>query len=112
MRILPCSSSWISSFFIAVTATCSEIPPPLIDQLRIGGRLIAPVLEDDRQNLTLLEKGTKGVHRHINYRQGAVCFIEGCFCHSIAQVKSKLSPSRPSFFEGLRALSWRLQLPC
>ncbi len=50
---------------IAVTDACSEIPPPLIDQLRIGGRLIAPVLEGDRQNLTLLEKGIKGVHRHI-----------------------------------------------
>ncbi len=50
---------------IAVTAACVEIPPPLIDQLRIGGRLIAPVLEGGRQNLTLLEKGIKGVQRRI-----------------------------------------------
>ncbi|HSD58983.1 MAG TPA: protein-L-isoaspartate O-methyltransferase [Methanotrichaceae archaeon] len=50
---------------IAVTAACAEIPPPLIDQLRIGGRLIAPVLEGDRQNLTLIEKGIKGVQRRI-----------------------------------------------
>jgi protein-L-isoaspartate(D-aspartate) O-methyltransferase len=50
---------------IAVTAACAEIPPPLIDQLRIGGRLIAPVLEGDRQNLTLLEKDIKGVQRRI-----------------------------------------------
>ena len=50
---------------IAVTAACIEIPPPLIEQLRIGGRLIAPVLEGDRQNLTLLEKGGTGIQRQV-----------------------------------------------
>jgi protein-L-isoaspartate(D-aspartate) O-methyltransferase len=50
---------------IAVTAACIEIPPPLLEQLRIGGRLIAPVLEGDRQNLTLIEKGVKGIQRYI-----------------------------------------------
>jgi protein-L-isoaspartate(D-aspartate) O-methyltransferase len=50
---------------MVVTAACLEIPPPLIDQLRIGGRLMAPVLEDDRQYLTLLGKGVKGIQRHV-----------------------------------------------
>ncbi len=50
---------------IAVTAACAEIPPPLIDQLRIGGRLVAPVLEGDMQNLTLLEKGVEGIQRRL-----------------------------------------------
>jgi len=50
---------------IAVTAACIEIPPPLIEQLRLGGRLIAPVLEGGAQNLTLLEKDITGIERHI-----------------------------------------------
>jgi protein-L-isoaspartate(D-aspartate) O-methyltransferase len=50
---------------MAVTAACVEIPPPLIEQLRIGGRLIAPVLEGDTQNLTLFEKSIEGIRRYI-----------------------------------------------
>ena len=48
---------------ICITAACEEIPPPLIDQLRDGGRLIAPVIESGIQNLTLMEKGEGGVKR-------------------------------------------------
>jgi protein-L-isoaspartate(D-aspartate) O-methyltransferase len=40
---------------ICVTAACPQIPPPLIDQLAPGGRIIAPVAHGDRQRLTLLE---------------------------------------------------------
>jgi protein-L-isoaspartate(D-aspartate) O-methyltransferase len=50
---------------IAVTAACTEIPRPLIEQLTIGGRVIAPVLEDDVQLLVLLEKGGKGTYRRV-----------------------------------------------
>ena len=50
---------------MAVTAACVEIPPPWIEQLGIGGRLIAPVIEGDRQNLTLFEKGVEGVQRRV-----------------------------------------------
>lgn len=46
---------------ICITAACIEIPSPLIEQLRIGGRLIAPVIEMGSQNLVLLEKGEKGI---------------------------------------------------
>ena len=46
---------------ICITAACPEVPPPLIEQLRVGGRLIAPMIEHEVQNLVLLEKQEKGV---------------------------------------------------
>jgi protein-L-isoaspartate(D-aspartate) O-methyltransferase len=50
---------------ICVTAACPDVPPPLIEQLAARGRLIAPVTEGERQQLTLLEKTAKGVRRKI-----------------------------------------------
>jgi len=50
---------------ICITAACSKIPPPLIEQLKTGGRLIAPVIEHGIQYLVLLEKSKKGVKRKI-----------------------------------------------
>lgn len=50
---------------ICITAACAKIPPPLIEQLRMGGRLIAPVIEEGVQNLVLLEKGEKGVRKEV-----------------------------------------------
>jgi len=50
---------------ICITAACIEIPPPLIEQLRIGGRLIAPVIEMGSQNLVLIEKSEKGISRKV-----------------------------------------------
>jgi protein-L-isoaspartate(D-aspartate) O-methyltransferase len=50
---------------ICITAACPDVPPPLIEQLAAQGRLIAPVLEDTRQRLTLLEKTSDGVRRTI-----------------------------------------------
>lgn len=49
---------------MAITAACEGIPSPLIEQLRVGGRVIAPVFEGEAQVLTLLEKGSQGVQRH------------------------------------------------
>ncbi len=48
---------------ICITAACSKIPPPLIRQLRVGGRLIAPQEEHEIQNLVLLERRAKGFTR-------------------------------------------------
>ena len=48
---------------VAITAACRDFPAPLIAQLRPGGRAIAPVVEDDRQILTLLTKEPGGVRR-------------------------------------------------
>ena len=50
---------------ICITAACVEIPPLLIEQLRIGGRLIAPVIEFESQNLVLLEKSEKEIIRKV-----------------------------------------------
>jgi protein-L-isoaspartate(D-aspartate) O-methyltransferase len=46
---------------IAVTAACTELPPPLLDQLAIGGRLITPVIGADGQDLIVFEKSATGV---------------------------------------------------
>jgi protein-L-isoaspartate(D-aspartate) O-methyltransferase len=48
---------------IAITAACADIPAPLIAQLKVGGRAIAPLVEDERQNLTLVTKQPEGVRR-------------------------------------------------
>lgn len=48
---------------IAITAACDEIPPPLIAQLKVGGRLITPLREGGRQKLVLVEKQVDGVSR-------------------------------------------------
>ena len=50
---------------IAVTAACKEIPGPLLRQLVIGGRLIAPVIGSRGQNLVVFEKTATGVNRKL-----------------------------------------------
>jgi protein-L-isoaspartate(D-aspartate) O-methyltransferase len=50
---------------ISVTAACLEIPPSLIEQLKVGGKLIAPVIENGIQYLVLLEKRDKSVIRKV-----------------------------------------------
>ncbi len=48
---------------ICITAACMEIPPPLIEQLKEGGRLVAPLKEYGVQNLVMLEKIKGGLKR-------------------------------------------------
>lgn len=48
---------------ICITAACPGIPPPLVEQLRMGGRLIGPVEAAGIQNLVLLEKREDGLTR-------------------------------------------------
>jgi protein-L-isoaspartate(D-aspartate) O-methyltransferase len=48
---------------ICITAACREPPAPLLEQLRAGGRLIAPIQRDARQVLTAIEKQPDGLHR-------------------------------------------------
>ncbi len=48
---------------IAITAACTEIPKPLLTQLAIGGRLIAPVIEAGVQDLVVFEKSATDVSR-------------------------------------------------
>ncbi len=48
---------------ICITAACAEVPAPLLEQLKVGGKLIAPIEEQGVQNLTLLSKGEQGISR-------------------------------------------------
>jgi protein-L-isoaspartate(D-aspartate) O-methyltransferase len=48
---------------ICVTAACPDVPQPLIEQLAVHGRLIAPVIEGTRQRLTLIGKTVDGAWR-------------------------------------------------
>jgi protein-L-isoaspartate(D-aspartate) O-methyltransferase len=50
---------------ICITAACIKIPPPLIKQLKTGGRLVCPLIEDGIQNLVSLEKREKGITRWV-----------------------------------------------
>jgi protein-L-isoaspartate(D-aspartate) O-methyltransferase len=54
---------------ISITTACKIIPPPLIDQLSLGGKLIAPVFVGERQNLVLVEKTATGV------QTGTICDV-------------------------------------
>ncbi|WP_182129796.1 protein-L-isoaspartate(D-aspartate) O-methyltransferase [Nitrosopumilus sp. b3] len=45
---------------IIITAACTEIPLPLIEQLKEGGLILAPV-GDSSQSLVLLQKTFKGI---------------------------------------------------
>ncbi len=47
---------------ILVTAASPSTPPPLVEQLAVGGRLIIPIGSPYSQDLVLLEKDEKGVH--------------------------------------------------
>jgi protein-L-isoaspartate(D-aspartate) O-methyltransferase len=50
---------------ICITAACNDIPLPLIDQLKIGGKLIAPVIKEGKQEIELVEKLEKSITRKI-----------------------------------------------
>jgi protein-L-isoaspartate(D-aspartate) O-methyltransferase len=52
---------------IIVTAAPEHVPPPLLDQLAVGGRMILPVGETFSQNLTLYRRTPTGYeHRTLD----------------------------------------------
>jgi len=50
---------------ICITAACAGPPPPLVDQLKPGGRLIVPLEEGEGQELVLHEKREAGLARQV-----------------------------------------------
>ena len=46
---------------IMVTAAAPSIPPPLLEQLRVGGRLVAPIGDRWSQRLVVAERTPRGV---------------------------------------------------
>lgn len=50
---------------ICITAACGEVPAPLLEQLKVGGKLIVPIEDQGVQNLTLLIKGERGMSRQL-----------------------------------------------
>jgi protein-L-isoaspartate(D-aspartate) O-methyltransferase len=57
---------------IIITAAAPEIPQPLIDQLAMGGILVAPVGSRDIQELITLTRTTKGI---VRASHGGVRFV-------------------------------------
>jgi protein-L-isoaspartate(D-aspartate) O-methyltransferase len=58
---------------VILTAAPPEIPRPLLDQLAVGGRLVAPVGDDERgQNLVVVTRTDKGFIRQTVF---AVAFV-------------------------------------
>ena len=51
---------------ILVTAAAREAPEALLDQLKPGGKMVAPLGGQDVQQLTLVEKGNEG---EVDYRE-------------------------------------------
>lgn len=63
---------------IIITAACSEIPLPLLDQLKENGLIIAPV-GDSSQSLVLLQKTSKGIVEIKNHSKYAFVPLHGKF---------------------------------
>jgi protein-L-isoaspartate(D-aspartate) O-methyltransferase len=59
---------------VVIAAQADVVPPALIEQLRPGGRLVAPVGGSDVQRCVVLEKGDDG-HASEVADLGLVCFV-------------------------------------
>jgi len=60
-----------------VTAAPDLIPPPLINQLKAGGRMVIPVGLPDAQRLLLVEKDVSGKVRTEEIMQVLFSLLDG-----------------------------------
>ncbi|MFV2058787.1 MAG: protein-L-isoaspartate(D-aspartate) O-methyltransferase [Thiohalomonadales bacterium] len=63
---------------IIATAAPKEIPQSLLDQLAIGGRLLAPVGEKGHQQLVLIQKTASGFEQQVINQVSFVPMLDGC----------------------------------
>ncbi len=59
---------------IIVTAGAPAVPPTLVEQLAIGGRLLLPVGDSAKQQMTIIERVSQDSIRHIQ-EQGDFSFV-------------------------------------
>jgi protein-L-isoaspartate(D-aspartate) O-methyltransferase len=62
---------------VIVTAAPDLIPPPLINQLKAGGRMVIPVGLPDAQQLLLIDKDVNGKVRTKEIMQVLFSLLEG-----------------------------------
>jgi protein-L-isoaspartate(D-aspartate) O-methyltransferase len=65
---------------IVVTASCAAVPQPLLDQLALGGRLVAPVGDSMRQTLTRICRRPDGTLRTERLSECAFVPLLGTYC--------------------------------
>ena len=58
---------------ILITAATKNIPQTLLEQLRIGGRLVAPIGDNSTQEMTLVEKIAENEYKYSNH--GSFVFV-------------------------------------
>lgn len=58
---------------IIITAAATEIPPKLLEQLKIGGKLVMPVGNSHTQQMTLIEK--LSAHQYTQTQHGDFVFV-------------------------------------
>jgi protein-L-isoaspartate(D-aspartate) O-methyltransferase len=66
---------------IVVSAASREVPPPLLEQLAPGGRLVIPVGPPDAQSLLRITRGTDGTNRREDL--GPVRFVPLIGAHAL-----------------------------
>ena len=62
---------------IIVTAAPPEIPPALIEQLAVGGRMVIPVGGDHHQELILIRKTEEGITQSVEELVKFVPLVKG-----------------------------------
>lgn len=69
---------------ILVTAAAPDVPPALIGQLAVGGRIAVPVGDLGLQVLTIVERGCSGLRR---WTEGACRFVPLIGPHAFPEVR-------------------------